>query len=459
MTAPAYPPVLREPIAADAAGGNITNPMPESPTGTNAASIEQGFPPVTMTSELAGGKPPLGQDMNGFLFLLSSHLVYAQSGLPYLFDTDVATALGGYPIGAIVGMNDGTGIWINEVANNSNAPDGSPPGLGGSGWMPLANLGGVVVPGLTGGTVTLNAAQSKKPFIVLQGTLTSNLTVVLPNTPLQWLIINSTSGAFATTVVNVAGGSSVAIPQGGLSSPTGVYTLGSGSVFPTVAPLSIPISQGPDPSTIAERTNTGWLLATYFNQNSGYENATTIGAVFVENSAADGFLRKVQLASFEAQLLLQNISGALVNAQVPYGVVQQWATTFFANAALTGVSTAPTAALGAATSQIASTAFVNPGSGVTGNGSYRKNPDGSIDQWGSFTFTANGGTVARSFPIAFPTAVESVVIGAPVAVSGLGGAGSYQADQPAAPTLAGFQYRSVSSANPAITVHWEAKGR
>lgn len=457
MTAPTYPPVLREPIAADAGGSFITNPMPESPTGSNAASIEGGFPPVTMTSELAGGEPPLGQDMNGFLFLLSSHLVYLQSGLPYLFDTDVATALGGYPIGAIVGMNDGTGIWINEVADNMNAPDGSPPGLGGSGWMPLANLGGVTVPGLTGGTVTLNAAQSKKPFINLSGALTSNLTIVLPNTPLSWLIINNTTGAFTTTVANSGGGATVAVPQGGFGSPTGVYSLGIGGIFPSVAPLSIPIDQAPTPSTIVERTNAGYVLATYFNQNSGYENATAIGAVFVENSVADGFLRKVQFASFEAQLLLQNISGVLVNGQVPYSVVQQWAATFFANAALTGVPTAPTAAAGTATSQIATTAFVNAGGSISGNG-WRQNPDGTIDQWGTFSTTANAGNVAVSFPRTFPNQLFSLVVGVPFAPSGLGGAGSYQADV-SAQSAAGFTYHTVSSSNPAITVSWRAIGK
>lgn len=457
MTAPTYPPVLREPIAADAGGSFITNPMPESPTGSNAASIEGGFPPETMTSELAGGKPPLGQDMNGFLFLLSSHLVYLQSGLPYLFDADVAAALGGYPMGSVLGMADSSGLWINELPNNSVDPDISGGSGEEAGWRPMYSYG-IAPIATTGGAVFVTSEQAKKAILVISGNITSNVTLNLPQVVQQWLIINATSGAFAVTA-NAGTGAPLNIPQGGFSSPLGVYTIGDGNLFPTVAPLGVPISQGPDPLTLAQRTNAGYLLATYFNQNSSSTENPTVGAVFVENTSADGFLRKISLAAFEAQLLLQNIAGTLVNGQVPFGVVQQWAAALFFNPAFTGTPTTPTAPIGTATNSVASTAFVNPGSGVNSNGSFRKNPDGSIDQWGSFAFTSNGGTIARTFPIAFPNAVESVVIGVPVAPSGLGGAGSYQADQSAAPTLGGFQYHSIASSNVAITVHWEAKGR
>lgn len=455
MSAPTYPPVLREPIAADANPANITNPMPESPPGGNAASIELGFPPITMTSELAGGKPPLGQDMNGFLFLLSSHLVYLQSGLPYLFDSDVSTALGGYPVGSILGMSDGTGIWLNLVANNTTDPDSG--GVAGyaAGWRPLASVGASGV-ATTGGVTTVNSEQAKKSTIVISGTLTSNATVILPQVAQEWLLVNATSGAFSVNV-SAGGGANVTVPQGGYSSPYGAYSIGDGNLYPSVAPLSIPIDQAATPSTIVERTNAGYILATYLNQNSPPENPT-IDAVFVEANS-DGFLRKIATNNFQAQFNVGGWIGQVINGQIPYSAVQQWAATFFTSAALTGSPTAPTQALGNATSLIATTAFVNPGSGVTGNGSYRKNPDGSIDQWGNFAWTANGGTTTRTFPIAFPNALESIVIGSPYAPAGLGGAGSYQADQPAAPTLGGFSYRSVSSSNPAIQVYWEAKGR
>lgn len=54
-------------------------------------------------------------------------------------------------------------------------------------------------------------------------------------------------------------------------------------------------------STIAKRTGSGYLLARYFNQGSSVE-AVTIGAVFVQNSVADGYLRKISLANFNAAI-------------------------------------------------------------------------------------------------------------------------------------------------------------
>ena len=73
--------------------------------------------------------------------------------------------------------------------------------------------------------------------------------------------------------------------------------------------------------------------------------------------------------------------------------------------ALTGVPTAPTAAAGTNTTQIATCAFVLQTSSITGNG-YRKNADGTIDQWG-FANPAGGG-ITVTFPIAFPNACFSV---------------------------------------------------
>lgn len=301
MSGAPTPPVLLEPIAADAASDNITNPMPDAPTGTNAASVQLGFPPITMESELAGGEPPLGQDINGFLFLLSSHLFALQAGQGYQFNANVASAAamgGGYAVGATLEMADGTGFWLNTVNANTSNPDTT--GTSG-GWIPLVAWGTPTVLGLTGGVTVLTVAQYKYPVIILAGTLTSNAIVQVPNLYKQYLFINSTTGDFALTVQTVAGGSGVAIPQGGPSSPVGVYCIGDGNIYPVVAPLSVAISQAAVPLTLAERTNAGYLLATYFNQNSALETPT-IGSVFVQNAGMDGFLRKIGLANFAEQL-------------------------------------------------------------------------------------------------------------------------------------------------------------
>lgn len=306
MSGAPTPPVLLEPIAADAASDNITNPMPNTPTGTNAASVQLGFPPITMESELSGGEPPLGQDMNGFLYLISSHTMAVQCGQPYLYNASVVSAIGGYLTGTILGMADGTGLWMSTISGNTNNPDTT--GVAG-GWTPVGAYGVTNVLGLTGGATALTPSQYKYPMIIFAGALTSNQIIQLPNTKQQWLLINQTSGAFALTAQTAASGSTgVAIPQGGRSQPVGVYCLGDGNIYPVVAPLSVAISQAATPLTLAERTNAGYLLATYFNGNTNLENPT-VGAVLVQNTAEDGFFRKIPLAAF-AQQLVAAIGGA-----------------------------------------------------------------------------------------------------------------------------------------------------
>lgn len=393
MPAPT-PQTLLEAIASSAGPSFITNPIPDAPTGTNAASIQGGFPPVTMTNEQAGGEPPLGQDVNGYLFLISSHTMYVQCGQLYKYNSTLATAIGGYLAGSILGMADGTGIWMCGFTGNTSDPD-----AGGAGWIPIASFGvaGVPIPGA--GTFTLARSDARRNIIQFTGALTGNRTVVFPNTVGEWLIINSTTGAFTLTVS--AGGAGVVIPSGGFSTPTGIYIVGDTNAYPLVAPLSVAIDQNPTPLTLVERTNDGYVTATYFNQNSGLENPP-IGSVLVTNNAADGFLRKISLSNFEAQLSLQAIGGTVSDAQVPLSAVIQYVADILANAALTGTPTAPTAGAGTSTTQVASTAFVNPG---TVPAQYRRNPDGTIDQWG---VDNTGGAAVISFHIPFPTAVTSI---------------------------------------------------
>lgn len=389
------PPKLLEAVAAGAGGSFITNPMPEAPTGTNAASIQGGFPPKTMQNELAGGLPPLGQDMNGFLFLISSHTLWVEAGQRYLYDVDVSTAIGGYPIGTQLGMSDGSGAWLNIAAANTTNPD-----TGGAGWVPIESYGFTTVP-VTGGTVTLTRAQSRRGVIILTGALTSNQTINLPALVQEWLIINGTTGGFTTTVKTVAGGSSgVTVPQGGFGSPVGVYSIGDNNIYPTVAPLGVPIDQNPSALSLVQRTNAGYVLATYFNSNAGVDNLTVTNVI---TDFGDGFLRKNSLSNFEAQMLLQGIGGQVVNGQVPFSVVAQWAAALFSSPNLTGVPTTTTAGVGSHTAQVASTAFCTPAESQLTNGSVQL-PGGLFLKWGTVGPAADPGANGVDVPIAFAPA-------------------------------------------------------
>lgn len=432
------PQVLLEAIAAAAGPTFITSPMPEAPTGTLAASIQGGFPPLVMTNILAGGKPPLGQDQNGFLFLLSSHTLWVECGQLYTFNATLATAIGGYLTGTVLGMTDGTGMWLCTTNGNTANPD-----TGGTGWVPIAAYGKATVSGLTGGTVTLTAAQSKYGVIVLTGTLTSNLIINFPQTVQEWLIINGTSGAFTTTA-KTAAGVGVTVPQGGFSAPLGVYSVGDGNIYPTVAPLSVAIDQNPTPLTLVQRTNVGYVLANFFNMSGAADNFPIANVMYERSTGGgDGFIRKMSLTNFEAQVLLQGLGGQVVNGQVPFSVVSQWAAALFTNAVLTGVPTVPTAGLGTSTTQAASTAFANPGVTVNGNGVAIKLANGYLIQFG--LCNPNGGTVAVTFPVVFPTAAPGLVLS--------GGTAHPTTSNAFSPTQAG-----MSVANSGGTSYWLAIG-
>lgn len=356
-----------------------------------------------MQPVVAGGVPPFGQDFNGLEFALSSHDFYVQAGALFPFQSAVATAIGGYGVGALLGSaSDPDVVWFNTVANNSTDPDSG----GAAGWVTLFTYGFDTHNSLTGASpLTLTNLQAARRFIVLNGTLGNNLTVNLPASLLQsWLIINNTTGSFTTTLKTVAGGSAgVTVPQGGWSNPLGVYSDGV-NVYPTVAPLGVPISQGPDPLTLAERTNAGYILATYFNTNSPSSENPPVGSVFVE-SGGDGYLRKATLAYLESVMALSGIGGQIQPSQIVSSAVTQFANLILASAALTGSPTAPTAANGSRNTLVANTTFVNPASNlVTPKGSF-KMANGVIVNYGFTTVAGTGQTldVAVTFDTPYTT--------------------------------------------------------
>lgn len=444
------PQVLLEAIANSAATGTSpgdkTAPMPDAPPGGNFASVQAGFPANTMQSEVAGGLPPFGQDMNGYLFLISSHTLYVECGQLYNYSAALATAIGGYLAGTVLGMVDGTGMWLCTANANTSNPD-----TGGAGWVPLAAYGKTTV-AVTGGTVALSAAQSKYGVIILTGVLVSNLVLQLSQNVQEWLIINNTSGAFTTTAATAGTGSvGTVISQGGFTAPTGVYSVGDGNIYPTVAPLSLNISVAPTANSIVQRSNLGYVLATYFYQSSSPENGNPISSVMYIADPDDGFLRKMVLTSFEGNLLLQSMGGQLVNGQVPFSVIAQWVSTFFNNAALTGVPTVPTAAPGTNNTQAASTAFASGTVSIGGSGVGQQNsftlPNGVVVKFGQ-TGTFSGSTFAVVFTTPFP---NQGFVAFPAAVNS-----TNQVHPSAAPTTAGF---TIDGGSGGLTCLWIAIGR
>lgn len=89
------------------------------------ATLNDGFPLITMTPQEAGGIAPNGQDMNGALYAISSDMVHRQKGLRIQFDPTYAAKIGGYEQGCILASNDYTRDYISLIPNNLTDPNGS----------------------------------------------------------------------------------------------------------------------------------------------------------------------------------------------------------------------------------------------------------------------------------------------------------------------------------------------
>lgn len=184
---------------ANNAGGSFIRPIPQaSQIGiqSGAASLTDGFPPVTFSPIAAGGTPPFGQDFNGILNQITLWNRWQAAGGPIQFDGTFATAIGGYPQGAIVQSTVTIGLlWCSLVDGNIGNPD-----FGGANWVPQ---------NLTTGAVQFRpTAESIPGWVVANGQTVGNgasgatgLAAAVAANLFAWLWTN-----FSNTVCPVAGG-------------------------------------------------------------------------------------------------------------------------------------------------------------------------------------------------------------------------------------------------------------
>lgn len=201
---PISPPVQ---IAVPFATSGLKNTIPATTNNvTGNAGYDAGFGAINMTPKTAGGIPPFGQDFNGIFFDVTTAIQYLEAGGSFPYNSTFATAVGGYPLGAIVSSTDGTGLWRNVTANNTTNPE-----TFGAGWQP-EDAGSTSV-AMTNANVTLTALQAARSIIFITGTITANIQLIFPTYVKLWTIINNGTGAFTVTA-KTAGGSGVAITSG-----------------------------------------------------------------------------------------------------------------------------------------------------------------------------------------------------------------------------------------------------
>jgi hypothetical protein len=266
---------------ANAAGAGFIRSIPQASqigVQNGAASLTDGFPPLTFLAMTAGGVPPFGQDMNGLLNQISAGVQWQQVGGNPTYNASFAVAIGGYPNGAVLQSGDGTGFWRSTVDNNTTDPDASAAsftgsisgttltvtavasgtvtvgqvlsgtgitsgtlitalgtGTGGNGTYTVqtsqtassttitasggSNWLPVVFYGaasvaVTNANVTLSAAQYSKPIIIITGTLAANVQVVFPGNVQEWYVVNQTTAGAFTLSVVVSGGMPIALAAG-----------------------------------------------------------------------------------------------------------------------------------------------------------------------------------------------------------------------------------------------------
>jgi microcystin-dependent protein len=182
--------------------GEITTPIPTaSQIGVvnGRASLHDGFPPLTFLPLTAGGVPPFGADFNGILNEITSITQWQQAGGFFPYDSSFSTAIGGYPVGAIIQAANYQGFWLNITNGNTTDPD-----TGGAGWTSLVFKGLQAIT-VTTANVTVTQLQSAYPILVISGALTGARSLILPAVVGQWIIQNNTTGAFTLTVKTAAG--------------------------------------------------------------------------------------------------------------------------------------------------------------------------------------------------------------------------------------------------------------
>lgn len=207
------PTTLVEPFAKS--GAKNTIPVTASAT-PGLASLDTGFPSLTMTPVISGGVPPSGLDFNGILNWITQHTAWVNAGGMFTFDAAMATFIGGYPVGMVLAANDGLSSYVNVSAGNSTDFNTTPAAIGVS-WLPYGGAAvaatGVTAIATTGGTTTLTGLQSARQTINVTGVLASNATIVFPDAMRGWTVNNNTTGAFTLTCKS-ASTAGVTVTQG-----------------------------------------------------------------------------------------------------------------------------------------------------------------------------------------------------------------------------------------------------
>lgn len=116
------PSILLKPFAEDGQRNSI--PLENTDTSNpQLADLTNGFPAITSEDPDDGGLPPERKDFNGLGHLTTTYDYFYQAGGTFTYNATIATAIGGYPLGARLWYTDTNGntvILRSTKANNSD---------------------------------------------------------------------------------------------------------------------------------------------------------------------------------------------------------------------------------------------------------------------------------------------------------------------------------------------------
>ncbi len=164
------------------------------------ASFNDGFPPLTFVALSSNGIPPAGSDFNGILYMISAYCAAIQAGQYPTYDAGTSSFIGGYALGAILSKADGSGLWLNTVANNTTDPD-STTGAGWTSWEPTSGSNGTVT------SVNVVDGSASPIFGSTGGPVTNSgtITLALQDQAVSAVLAGPASGAAAAPTFRVLG--------------------------------------------------------------------------------------------------------------------------------------------------------------------------------------------------------------------------------------------------------------
>lgn len=112
-------------IAQPFANGGQRAEIPNAATGTNRASMQEGWNDITSTPIDDGGVPPNRTDFNGLGYLATMALFFLKQGGYVTYNSAQSAAIGGYPKGAVLWVeSNGVPQYAvrSTIANNTNNP-------------------------------------------------------------------------------------------------------------------------------------------------------------------------------------------------------------------------------------------------------------------------------------------------------------------------------------------------